>query len=174
MTKIINSDFIILTANELVFIISILHILFYLVLIKFILHRYSKHIQQSFSNINNINLKWLKSFTNSFCFIFLLMGLFFLLYNFKIPFSILQRLIPVIPGILFYALAYRSIKQPDFYINSQLDIKSNKYEKSSLSSLESKKLYHKLLILLAREKPFLNHNLTLLNLSEMINIPIRQ
>jgi AraC-like DNA-binding protein len=70
-------------------------------------------------------------------------------------------------------MGYFGIRQPSIFTDTPIVGKKRKikYQKSGLTDSGAKKVYESLIHLMQEEKPFLEPDLTLFTLAEMINIP---
>ena len=140
-----------------------------------LLKKHLKHIKQSYSNIKNIDLHWLKIVL--FCMVFVsfvsvLMGLLSDYFKF-ISYEDGDNLMYIILTVIIYFLGYYGIKQKPILSNayriSQIESTPSlkpKYATSSLKDVEKEKLMKRLTKFMENEKPYLNENL---NLKELAN-----
>jgi AraC-like DNA-binding protein len=142
-----------------------------------LLKKHLKQIKQSYSNIKNIDLHWLKIvlFCMAFVsFVSVLMGLLSDYFNF-ISYEDGDNLMYIILTVIIYFLGYYGIKQkpilsnenPNSQIESTPTLKP-KYATSSLKDVEKEKLINRLTKSMESEKPYLNENLTLKDLANKL------
>ena len=123
------------------------------------------------SSLEKINLRWIGIGMDAFLIIFGLMTIFIVLFiSGANVYSIYIALIPLLVSITILAIGYFGLTQPIIIPPEIENIKSKKYEKSSLTPENSEKYLKKLLKIMESEKPFLNNDLTLQKLSEMLSI----
>lgn len=148
-----------------VFFISLFHIAIYQFTGFKALINYSYHIQNNYSNIDKINLKWLKFFLLSGA---LLITIFFVLNLLSFNYlsgSIMDRVDIVVLFLWIFTLGYKSkfqISIPSIDSSKKLEPKESKFSRS---------LYDDLLEYLLSSKEYLNPELTLLLLSDKTGIP---
>jgi len=142
-----------------------------------LLKKHLKQIKQSYSNIKNIDLHWLKIvlFCMAFVsFVSVLMGLLSDYFKF-ISYEDGDNLMYITLTIIIYFLGYYGIKQKPILLNgnsiSQIETASTlkpKYATSSLKDVEKEKLIQRLTKSMENEKPYLNENLTLKELADKL------
>jgi AraC-like DNA-binding protein len=138
------------------------------------IHHYRKSIKYIYSNIEKINLNWLKRLIIGLITIWL--GAMCLLILVKIlQFKLrLEWFFLVVPIFIFY-ISYYAIKQNiinKILINTKHQKKNfSKYEKSCLTNKEKQKILNQLNYLVESQQLYLNPNFNLIQLSEISNIP---
>jgi AraC-like DNA-binding protein len=154
-----------------ILIIQIIHLFIYLFFVKKLLNEYELKIKSAMSSLDKINLRWISVGMNAFIVIFGIMTIFIVLFISGINiYSTYITIIPLLVSITILAISYFGLTQP-IIIPFEIEInKSKKYEKSSLTSKNSEKYLEKLLTIMESEKPFLNNDLTLQKLSEMLSV----
>jgi AraC-like DNA-binding protein len=138
-----------------------------------VLIRHGRRIRDSFSNIERINLSWLRYLLVSFlCFFILLV----LLHVLPLPFTAIGE-IPIsflyffFTAIFIFVLGYRGLRQPGLFSPENGEPaaeKSKKYEKTGLDDGDSELLERRLLALIAGKKPYLDPELTLVQLARSL------
>lgn len=144
--------------------------------------KYHRKLKDQFSNIGKLRLNWL---------IYLLVGIIctwilefiqiVLIEGFHSPEAIIYNYIYIFISIFMYAVSFKSLSQPEIFIDNDLNIDSlNKepeaeekpavYKKSGLSDEKAKSYLNNLLELMNGKKPFLQPSLTLNELAEQLNI----
>jgi AraC-like DNA-binding protein len=160
-----------LDENLVILILQIIHLFIYLFFVKKVLNDYEVKIKSTMSSLEKINLRWISGGMNSFLIIFGIMIIFILLFISGINvYSIYTTVIPLMVSIVILAIGYFGLTQPIIIPPEIENSKPKKYEKSSLTSENSEKYLNKLLNIMEAEKPFLNNDLTLQKLSEMLSI----
>lgn len=146
----------------------------YTILTISLVSEYNKKIKERFSDIERINLDWLKYFTLAMivCWSFsAASGLANLLVNKQTGFEIALHLAI---SVLIYSIGYLGLKQPEIFMRQPDDIitgqAAEKYRKSGLDDIEAEEIKKKLLDLMNCEKPYLDSGLTLIKLSEFISV----
>jgi len=150
---------------------------FYSIVSLLLLKKHLKQIKQSYSNIKNIDLHWLKIVL--ICMVFVsfvsvLMGLLSDYFNF-ISFEDGDNLMYITLTVIIYFLGYYGIKQKPILSNdnpiSQIETaptQKPKYATSSLKDGEKEILIQRLTKSMEKEKPYLNENLTLKELADKL------
>ena len=160
-----------LDENLIILILQIIHLFIYLFFVKKLLNEYEKEIKSTMSSIERINLRWISGGMNSFIVIFGLMIIFIVLsISGTNLYSIYIAVIPLLVSIVILSIGYFGLTQPIIIPPELENPKSKKYEKSSLTNENSEKYLNKLLNVMESEKPFLNNDLTLQKLSDMLSI----
>ena len=173
--------------------ISVFKISFYLVANTiyvigsiFLLNKHKKKLGDHFSYTEDINLVWLKVVVIGFG---ALWGVILILHLFdKYPInaiSPLGYLIYLASTIYIFFLGYFGFKQQVIYSDKQIDIslsdkvvpinengKEERYKRSSLKEKEAEVYLENLLDYFEKEKPYLNGQLKLVDLSEHLNISV--
>ena len=160
-----------LDENLVILIIQIIHLFIYLFFVNKMLNEYEVKIKSTMSSVNQINLRWISIGMNSFLIIFGIMIFFILLFISGInAYSIYTTVVPLMVSIVILSIGYFGLTQPIIIPPEIENSKSKKYEKSSLTSENSEKYLNKLLNIMETEKPFLNNDLTLQKLAEMLSV----
>jgi AraC-like DNA-binding protein len=149
------------------------YIAVYLVLSWRLLVRHGRRIRDSYSNIERINLSWLRYMLISFlCFFILLVLIHVIPLSFagsgEIPVFFIYFFFI---AIFIFVLGYRGLYQPGlFYAGNGEPAaeKAKKYEKTGLDEGDSEMLKQRLLALIAGEKPHLDPELTLAQLARSL------
>jgi AraC-like DNA-binding protein len=157
--------------NLIILILQIIHLFIYIYFVKKLLNEYELKIKSAMSSLDKINLRWISLGMDAFLLVFGLMTIFIILFICGADvFSYYITIIPLLVSIIILSIGYFGLTQP-IIIPPEIDNnKSKKYEKSSLTSENSEKYLSKLLITMEEEKPYLNNDLTLQKLSEMLSI----
>lgn len=157
---------------------SVVQIGVYLILSFRCLSRYSKRIKNQYSDIEKINLGWLKNI------LVMLIGLYILyladifLSN-VLGYDELSDFLNLMIVIMIYTLGYLGLKQPVVFQvdkNKRNDAKRSnkddtvKYAKSSLDTGMSTSLLFELLEMIKNDKPYLDGDLNLPQLSKQIGV----
>lgn len=150
-------------------IIETLIIPFYIILIFRLLRKHNKNIKLLFSNLTDLNLRWLRGLIIGILFIWLTINILYYLspsskeMGLKYGFGLASFFI-------FY-LGYFATKQKPVYnkeITNQSKIK--KYSKSEIKDDEIESLNIRLFELLKNEKPYLDPDICLSNLATTLEI----
>lgn len=137
--------------------------LYLLVLIKRLI-RHSKSIKNEFSDIDKINLAWLRNLLLGLSFIYLL----YLADQFfpdLMGMNILGDLITVIAVILIYTMGYLGLRQPAIFTRAV-----EKYHRSGLDKETSRMFLGELASHMETKKPYLQGDLVLPQLAQQLGI----
>lgn len=156
-----------------------LHIAVYMVFSIRIISKYKKHIKESFSNIDKINLQWLYYVLTGNLLIWTVYSVLLLTYLSNIPFesfNLVGHSFGYLSAVFIYFIGYRAIKQPEVFtqmiVNTSGDTKTpSKYHRSGLTKLKAEEYKGLLLSFMEDESPHLNPDLTLTDLSEALSVP---
>jgi len=148
--------------------------LIYTVLMTLLVLNYNKKIKESFSNIEKINLDWLKYLTFSMVFCWSTVALSRSI-NIFIDASInFEIVLHTSISVLIYSIGYMNLNQPEIF-TKRCKEKTNenvpeKYKKSGLDNLTAEEIKNKLLGVMEKQKPYLDCDLTLLKLAEIVPV----
>ncbi len=160
-----------LDENLIILIIQIIHLFVYLFFVKKILNEYEFRIKLSMSSLDKINLRWVSVGMNAFLVIFGIMIVFIILFISGVnAYGAYITIIPLLVSIVILSIGYFGLTQPIIITPEFENNKPKRYEKSSLTTENSEKYLNKLLKIMESEKPFLNNDLTLQKLSEMLSV----
>jgi AraC-like DNA-binding protein len=161
----------------------------YTILTIKVVAEYNRNIKDSYSNIDLINLNWLKYLTLGMIIIWSIVALITVVSSVGLYFAHIDALLNIPLAILIYSIGYMGLKQPEIFLDPSsvpLQIESTvKYQRSGLSDESAEEIKGRLLALMISEKPFLGRDLTLQklaerlqtsshNLSEVINTRLHQ
>jgi AraC-like DNA-binding protein len=139
-----------------------------------IVRDYDMRIRDAFSNIDLINLNWLKHITLAMVVIWSLVALMFIVRITTQVHSGIDALLQISFSILIYSIGYKGLQQPEIFLNpSTVSIEprqSEKYKRSGLSDEFADDVKDKLKTVMASEKLYLDNDLTLQKLAERMNI----
>jgi AraC-like DNA-binding protein len=160
-----------LDENLVILILQIIHLFVYLFFVKKILNEHELKIKSTMSSLDKINLKWISIGMNSFIIIFGLMTVFIASFIAGINiYSIYITVIPLMVSIVILSIGYFGLTQPIIITPEYETNKFKKYEKSSLTTESSEKYLDRLLKIMDSEKPYLNNDLTLQKLAEILAV----
>ncbi len=136
-----------------------------------ILKYYRNEIRQQYSSVNNINLSWLSFLLSAFIIAWLSSVAVFLSRNyFWNVYNELQFVNLLFFFIFFNYIFYKGLSRPDIFSGIE---EKPKYIASKLTEVEAQEYLKKLLSVMEKDKPYLNPNLNLKELSERLAIPSR-
>ncbi len=146
----------------------------YTVLTILLVLEYNRKIKERFSNIEKINLDWLKYLTAGMIVCWSFSSAAQLVDLFTPGGSGFGIALHVSISILIYSIGYLGLKQPEIFIQHYDDfdgeVSTEKYKKSGLDDNSASEIKNKLLGLMEKEKPYLNSELTLNGLSELMKV----
>jgi len=158
--------------NYLLTVSFFVQVLVYIVIVYRTAKIHSKNLENTFSSIEKINLKWIQTSIRWLFVVLVMMIVNVILYffgyaNFVNTYS--GNFVPLLVVIIIYSIGYRSLWQPEIFASEVEEPK--KYNKSVLELDKAQKYLEHLISYMESEKPFLKSDLTLKNLSEMSGIP---
>ncbi len=149
-----------------------LQVIAYLIRMLFILHNHARNIQNTFSSLEKINLRWLRIFVISQTVIWPVAGFI----DFQKADTSDVGFAWLVVSIFMYVTGYFGIRQPEIFSgdlqaeDSVSQGKKKKYEKSTLSPGQADVILQKLKEYMGSSKPYLLPTLTLPELSKPLNI----
>ena len=160
-----------------------IHGIIYVIFTIRVVIQFNSKIKNNFSNIEEINLNWLRNLAIGLSILWIIVLLSYavdLIFNKDI---LLDHFIYLSASILIYSIGYLSLKQPQILTQknevlglvsqtpkegSEDNLKS--YKKSGLSENEAEEYLENLLSIIKVEKPYLNNDLNLQDLAAMASI----
>ena len=158
----------------------------YIIIALIVFKRYSVKIQNIYSSLDKVNLYWLRFFTYAALFVWSVVLIENVLSASGINMQDYFQVVPILTSIFVYATGYIGMfkseifEQPEVQENlrqaHEIEARKNmlkydkKYEKSGLTEEKATESLRQLLELMERDKPYLNANLTLNDLSDKLNI----
>jgi AraC-like DNA-binding protein len=161
----------------------------YTILTIKVVAEYNRSIKDTYSNIDLINLNWLKYLTIGMIIIWSIVAFITVASMVMLYFAHIDALLNIPLAILIYSIGYMGLKQPEIFLDpSSIPPQSEsaaKYRRSGLSDESAEEIKRRLLTLMTSDKPFLGQDLTLQklaerlktsshNLSEVINTKMHQ
>ena len=150
----------------------------YLIWAFILLKSHSKKVEEYFSDIENIDLKWLRFMVES---LFVLSLVLVLATVVKLLTDFTFETEPYIfsaATLWIFALGYYGLKQTPIFVDSSktsesidLGKQKTRYEKNKLKASEAERYKELLLNYMEEEKPFLKNKITLHEVASAINIP---
>lgn len=153
------------------------HGIIYVILTFLEARKFNRKIKQSFSNIDEINLRWLTFIIIGSTIIWGIVIIAYIL-NFIYGDQIQANMIIYIAvSILIYSIGYKSLRQPEVKLlaedpqNEELEkLKSPSYRKSGLKDENAEEHLQDLLTIMTNKKPYTNNRITLSDLSSLVGI----
>jgi AraC-like DNA-binding protein len=155
------------------------HQIIYFALTIFSLKKYQTTIKDSFSNLEAINLNWLKTLTLATGVIVLIdVFFYFFVKSEAMDFGNAVLFISLLCAILIYTIGYFGLRQPEIFsqlLTSEnteilLEEKREKYQKSTLTGEQSETHLARLLNLMKTEQLYLEGELKLSEVAEKLGI----
>jgi AraC-like DNA-binding protein len=162
----------------------ILYASIYIFLILRLVSYYGRYIKEVFSSIEKIRLYWLRNITWMLAAALTVFMIENILYLMGIDFSAQFTLSSTLIALYIYALGYLGLLKSEVFSDPRIESTlrqmdelyppgghsmSAKYEKSGLTKEKAKQIEETLLCLMESEKPYLNSNLTLNQLADMLS-----
>lgn len=137
------------------------------------LSRYRKDLKNHFSNLNTINLSWLSMIIIAYTCVWLLDLIIYLLLFIpgfpRLIITILNHSSGAINLAFALVILFKGLKQSDIFTG----ISSEKYKTARLSPHEIDEFKNRIETVMADQKPYLDPELNLDNLAEILSIPAR-
>lgn len=153
-----------------------IQMLLYILLSIRCLKKYREGIENKFSNIDEINLSWIKTLLIGVSLVYLsFLAIFVVLSILKLT-DLYFELISVIVSISIYCIAYYIILNARLFDNvnnvqkNTIEVKT-KYENSPLTNGDIKLYWKELNLLMTREKLYRTHGLKISELAKLLDIP---
>ena len=160
-----------LTVGGIVLGLQTVHVFIYMYCIKKILKEHEIKIKSTLACLENIHLKWLNLSVYIFAFIFSVVALSLILSLAGInTYSYFHTIIPVLVSLAILGLGYWGFRQPIIFPTETSNQKNKKYEWSTLTDAKSEEYLSKLSLVMNREKPYLDSDLTLQKLAGSIEV----
>lgn len=153
------------------FLIQFIHAMVYVgVSYRFVI-KIQKDLKEQYSNIDNISIRWHKTF-QTIAVVVLVLVTAFVLYQFITgDYRLKADYFYVIPmSAVVYILLYHAIKYPNLIFKNVLPERSDKYEKSSLATSASTEYAEKLKALIETRKLYLQSELGLKDLASEMGV----
>ncbi len=158
----------------------------YMIIALIVFKRYSDKIRNIYSSLGKVNLYWLRFFTYGALFVWSVVLVENTLSTAGIDMGGFFQIVPLLTSVFIYATGYIGMfkseifEQPEVQNNlrqaHEIEARKNilkdakKYEKSGLTEEKAAESLSRLQQLMEQDKPYLNPNLTLNDLSEKLNI----
>jgi AraC-like DNA-binding protein len=135
---------------------------------------YNRSIKDAYSDIERINLNWLKYISLGMIIIWTIVALLALGKVLAIQPDRADAILNTPLAVLIYAIGYMGLKQPEIFLdpatNAPGSQEAEKYRRSGLSNENAEDIKERLLVLMSTEKPFLGQEITLQKLAERLNV----
>lgn len=148
--------------------------LIYTAMMIFLVYEYNKKIKESFSNIDKINLDWLKYLTFGMIFCWSIVALQQITSLFISTAKHFEIVLHASISVIIYSVGYLSLSQPEIFTkqfeNKLTEPITEKYKKSGLDNSSAEEIKIKLMEVMEEQKPYLDSDLTLNKLADMISV----
>lgn len=150
----------------------------YNIVVLFLLKKHRKNIRNKFSNIENIDLDWLRTFVIASLVIFSLNVMLFLLNN-HLQFTEEHKLSQIaysFSTVYVFYIGYFGIRQGQIFVdnpaikNVQHKVLSEQEASKKIEKINYSHITSKLTIFMEKEQPYLDPELSLAKLSDLIQI----
>lgn len=154
----------------------------YIIMLLYLIRKHNNRLKNSFSNLDKINLSWLKNLSVALIvitIIVIIQNISEFIYGDE---SVFQYFLFISIAGFIYLIGYFGLKQPEIFTqvnlaaeeigvsNTAIEAVSRKYEKSGLNNSTAEEYLKRLLEYMDEEKPYLKGNITLVELSSMLSI----
>lgn len=166
-------DYMISPLGVIISMAEIIHLFTYNAVIYKIVEKHKELIKLSESSIEGIDLHWVQNGIICFVGTFGLMLIFWILLALGInTINAFHLSIPLIVTFIIYAMGYLGLKQSDIpmVVEETIPVPSKKYEKSTLKDDQADEYTTKIKDFMGTQKPFLDNNLSLQKLADLLNI----
>ena len=148
----------------------------YLVVTLLLLAKHEKRIKELFSSIEHRNLLWLNYIVHFILliYIFLIISHIYWFWGGSYGWFYTQRVYPVLVTIFIFAFGYKGLTQPEIFTgvtDAAGENSDSPDEKKSISGAKISEIMHKLNLLMEERKPYLDPELTLPMLADMLEVP---
>ena len=175
-----------------------IHGIIYTLLTIQVVRVYNNKIRNTYSNIERINLNWLRHLTIGLSIVWSVVVISMVVNAFSTKDIKIDHLIYIAATLVIYSIGYLSLRQPQIFNqvfqksealptqDSKIKIgEATSYQKSGLAEIEAQNHLKNLLQMMETDKPYLNSELTLRdlagklsmsshNLSEILNTRLNQ
>ncbi len=153
--------------------VVMVQIICYLIYLLILIKRHETRIKETFSSIDRINLVWIKHFIIVFCLICFIMLPILILVPLGLNFYDIANLLPLSVYFSIFLIAFNAWAQPEiFFVNNRKKPKTT--EKTNDKNQNDEESLVRLLAYMAKKKPYLDPNLSLLDLSKKLNISLME
>lgn len=155
----------------------------YVIIILLMLRNYSYSLERAFSNIEKMRLNWLRNINIIVAGVWSVFIFENVMYLFDIQFYKIFDIASIFAALLVYSLGYMGLLKSEVFeqrvfsesykyvIQSTSEFhREKKYEKSGLTAEKAQKYLNQLENIMQDRKPYLNNNLTLNQLADMVSI----
>lgn len=155
---------------------KIIHSFVYYAFIYRLISNWEKTVLQEKSVTKLVEVKWLRWILMVILAISVVMTIWFvtyLLFHISIINGFMGAMINVLLFILVYAIVFFGLKYPGLFKGDETESHSEKYTQSTVSSEQSRGHWQRLTSLMEGSKPYCKANLTIADLAEMLELPVK-
>lgn len=153
------------------FVTQFFHGLLYLIVIRRLIRNYETNLRGNYSSLDVHNIRWLQSLTILLVMVIILVSSFLILFFVTRSYNRDLDYLYVIPtALLTYLIGYK-LSGVTWALAPDVLKKTPKYEKSSLKAGQAQAHTAKLEKVMIEVKPYLNNELRLQDLANMLDIP---
>jgi AraC-like DNA-binding protein len=148
------------------------------------IHIYQREIRNEYSNVEQIELRWLRQVTIAFIAITAFALIAYLVYNFNTELIDIETVTKAINGISILAVFYMSyngiklytirnhyrLSEVNYQHEKQLQQADKKYSRSNLTEETLADIHERLIEVFEKEKPFLEPQLQLQQVAQKLNV----
>lgn len=137
--------------------------------------QHQKNIKNYFSSLEKIKLTWLKIIIIAYIVSWgtNLLNIIINIKTFKMDFYLWMAIFSsLVMFILANMMIFKGLQHPHLFLKSQSNLNNQKYKKSPLTPELKTRYLNRLVEFVEKEKPYLNFNLTLKELSHQTKIPL--
>ncbi len=152
----------------------VIHVIIYMLLVIRNLKEYKNQLEDNFSNIENINLRWL----TILCYALIIVTLIWIIGGYGDigyfvkkwgePQIVVAYIFWVFMSSIVLLIGYNGFTKPEIFLNDKLDLPPKSIPKKKYSAKQLLKISEQLTQLMHDEKPFLNPTLKLGQLAEIL------
>jgi AraC-like DNA-binding protein len=140
---------------------------FYIIKILRLVKAHQDNIKQNYSNIEEINLSWIKVFTIAYVFVAFIAQVFsFLILFFNYPYSMFYRFLPVAVTASIFYLGYEGLMQQEIFTISR----SGRGRKGRINEAKYERYFKRIIQVIEDQKLFLNPELTISDIGKKLSI----
>ena len=172
LAGIIKSGYVIFPLDQFILMaLSTCQMLAYFYLTFTVLQNFEENFMRESASTEILNVSWLKKISLWFSLYMMLFFIaYFQLFLLKAHRQEIFYIVMLILSGFIHAVGYHAIKQPEIFSGAKIKPASPKYQKTALPEEKSKTYLEKLLYIMRGKKPFLNPELKLSDLAEMLEI----
>ena len=152
----------------------VIHAIVYMLLVIRILKEYKNRLEDNFSNIESINLRWLTILCYALTIVILIWviggygDIGYFVKKWGEPQVVVAYIFWVFMSSIVLLIGYHGFTKPEIFLNDKLDLPSKSISQKKYSAKQLLRISEQLTQLMHDEKPFLNPTLKLGELAEIL------